>query len=179
MDNITYSIKCKVFAQYIGNKCAEYKDELYFLDGIRDIYYNDDVDMIQNVYLTDSHDIMRCNKFTSISKCKLILTPIKDISHDDIMQVAKICHHDYVRRIKKYDEYIELEIDDCNDLLLYYDGRICTTWRENVSCKDVESEQQLTTYLKCIDFLRSKGYALPYMEYSVDDLVKLNIYKLK
>jgi hypothetical protein len=30
-----------------------------------------------------------------------------------------------------------------------------------------------------IDFLRSKGYALPYMDYSVEDLVKEGVYKLK
>lgn len=30
-----------------------------------------------------------------------------------------------------------------------------------------------------IDFLRSKGYALPYMNYSVDELVKEGVYTLK
>ncbi|MBY0386231.1 hypothetical protein K2X05_13825 [bacterium] len=33
--------------------------------------------------------------------------------------------------------------------------------------------------LNSFQYLQSKGYALPYMDYSVDDLVELGVYKLK
>ncbi len=36
----------------------------------------------------------------------------------------------------------------------------------------VENIQQVT------DFLRTRGYALPYLQWSVDDLVKFNIFKI-
>jgi hypothetical protein len=36
-----------------------------------------------------------------------------------------------------------------------------------------------TNCISATDFLRSKGYALPYMGYSVEDLVKEGIYTLK
>lgn len=36
-----------------------------------------------------------------------------------------------------------------------------------------------TNCIGAIDYLRSKGYALPYMDYSVSDLVKNGIIKLK
>lgn len=32
--------------------------------------------------------------------------------------------------------------------------------------------------IKVIDFLRSKGYAVPFMEYSIDDLIKMNFIKI-
>lgn len=49
----------------------------------------------------------------------------------------------------------------------------------------IEAIEKKTTYMLLIDkairvnqYLQSKGYALPYLEYSVEDLVKSGIYKL-
>lgn len=49
-----------------------------------------------------------------------------------------------------------------------------------IETKSSISEKPITTSLNSyhFDYLRSKGYALPFMEYSVDDLVKMGWVKL-
>ena len=92
---------------------------------------------------------------------KLVLKPISAITDEDAMEVSKICYKENFRKIKRYHDHIELEIDDLNDLRIYFNAEIKTAWRETVSCKDIESDEQLLTYINCIDYLRSKGYDTP------------------
>jgi hypothetical protein len=49
-----------------------------------------------------------------------------------------------------------------------------------IDCKSAISENIITTFLNSyhFDFLRSKGYAVPFMEYSIDDLIKMNFIKI-
>lgn len=159
MKTITPEFKKQIFAQYFGSTYY-YKNE-----------YGNFKEKVEFGYHT--------NKHIEYDKAFLYLTKLSNLTDEDCLHIANLCFHDSINTIKKYPEYIELVIDECNDLLIYHDGRICTAWRENVSCKDVESEQQIVLYLKCIDYLRSKGYALPYLDYSVEDLVELGVYKLK
>lgn len=48
---------------------------------------------------------------------------------------------------------------------------------ESISNKQSMS-LSIATWLSVLDFLRSKGYALPWREYSIEKLVELNIIKL-
>ena len=53
---------------------------------------------------------------------------------------------------------------------------LCTTMFDN---SEKESETVLyNSNAKAVDYLRSKGYALPFMEYSVEDLVELGWVRL-
>ncbi len=87
---------------------------------------------------------------------RLILTDLKNITDEDAIDVAKIFG------MTEDFEFI---------------GKIlCNTIFDNS-----ESESETTIYnsnAKAVDYLRSKGYAVPYMEYSVDDLISFGWVRL-
>jgi len=144
---IINEVRAKVFAPYIGVEC-EYKwnreDQLLFGKLtpriFESLYYDDGV----------------------ITYCKIKLKPLSVISDEDAAEVSKICYKEKFRKIIRYHDHIELEIDNLNDLRIYFNTEIKTAWRETISCKDIESDEQLLTYIKCIDYLRSKGYDIPH-----------------
>jgi hypothetical protein len=86
----------------------------------------------------------------------LELKPLSKISNEDAIEVAKIFG------MKEDLEFI---------------GKIlCTTMFDN---SDSETETVLyNSNAKAVDYLRSKGYALPFMEYSVDDLISFGWVRL-
>ncbi|UOX35297.1 hypothetical protein LXD69_07200 [Flavobacterium sediminilitoris] len=83
------------------------------------------------------------------------LKPIDHIEDEDAIEVAKMF-------IKK--EEIREELIFC--------GRIFATCI--FDNQDIEETQLYNEHCKATDYLRSKGYALPFMEYTVDDLVKMD-----
>jgi hypothetical protein len=87
---------------------------------------------------------------------RLILTDLKNITNEDAIDVAKIFG------MTEDFEFI---------------GKIlCNTIFDNS-----DSESETTIYnsnAKAVDYLRSKGYALPFMEYSVKDLVSFDWVRL-
>jgi predicted Ser/Thr protein kinase len=86
----------------------------------------------------------------------LWLKPLSKITDEDAIVVAKIFG------MKEDFEFI---------------GKmLCTTMFDN---SDSESETVIfNSNAKAVDYLRSKGYALPFMEYSVEDLVSFGWVRL-
>jgi hypothetical protein len=78
----------------------------------------------------------------------ILLKSLASVSHADIIEVCKI----------EYGEQYGL----LDDTLLIGDRII----------------QAMEFGFKSFQYLQSKGYALPYLDYSVEQLVKLKVYKL-
>lgn len=95
----------------------------------------------------------------------LLLNPLSAISDEDAIEVAKMFDG---KEIKYGAGYATL--NESANVLLWYDGEIITP---GDVCQN--SLQLLSSY----DFLRSKGYALPFMQYSVEQLVQMGWVKLK
>lgn len=94
-----------------------------------------------------------------IDKLHLELTPLSQITEDDLKHLSKI---DLVSS-GEYD-------DTVTDLDLIKFGQF----------EFLNSERDLKYLLpEAVDFIRSKGYALPWMDLSVEDLVEYGWVKLK
>lgn len=91
------------------------------------------------------------NQNSSVEKRYLELKPLSSISEEDAIEAAKI--------LNTNTEYgFDLE-----DYLSDYE------WN------NIAPLEALNVY----DYLRSKGYAVPYLNYSVEDLIKLGWIRLK
>lgn len=84
----------------------------------------------------------------------LQLKSVSNISNEDAIEVGKLMN---LSHLQPYSNLISLV------------KNILDNW--NI-------QGNVILWLKIYQYLQSKGYALPYMEYSVDDLVKAGIYKL-
>ena len=127
----------------------------------------------------------------------LELTPLSQISDEDVNFVAKVCHQvpNLNFEIKRQDDILHatsmckpgierhicinfkyatincnIRIPDDNDKPVSYKVNIAEI-HMNAS--------RVVGYIQSLDYLRSKGYALPYMDLSVEDLVEYNWIKLK
>ena len=83
-----------------------------------------------------------------------ILTDLKNITDEDAISIAKI---------------FKIE-EDC-----LFVGKCLAKMKGDYSEEETFIYNQNA---KAVDYLRSKGYALPFMEYSVDDLVKFGWVRL-
>ena len=92
----------------------------------------------------------------------LQLKSLKDISDDDAIEVAKIFGYK--------------ETDTLPLFVLKQKGRSIS---ERFIDKQYASINGFTYIIQIYQYLQSKGYALPYGDYSVEDLVELGIIKLK
>lgn len=88
------------------------------------------------------------------------ITPIKDMSNEDAINVFNIIG--ISTHLSDESKAIQ-----CKELFTTNDFY---TKQTNISA---------SSYLKAFQYLQSKGYALSYMDYSVNDLVELGVYKLK
>lgn len=95
-----------------------------------------------------------CMDDTEAYKTTLLLKPLSSITDEDAIEVAKIIKCKWcgsnVSEIKPHLSYL---------------------LNENASIKG-------SIIFHLFQYLQSKGYALPYLNYSVEDLVKAGIYKL-
>lgn len=87
------------------------------------------------------------------------LKPIEQIEDEDAIEVAKM----FIKKKETRDE------------LIFCGKVLATCMFDN---QDMKETQLYNEHCKATDYLRSKGYALPFMEYTVDDLVKMNWVKL-
>ncbi len=92
----------------------------------------------------------------------LELKPLSQITDEDAVEVAKKYHH--YNETALSDRYGALE-------LLVIDGK------EIISGKDVP--YGLFQHSECIDYLRSKSYALPFNGLSIEDLIKYGWIRLE
>lgn len=159
---ITNEIKAKIFAQYLGqnvmlcqNRPTEGLTELIFpLVGVKRESF-----MIQK----DDWTFGQSRHFSDKYRDSLLLKPLSAITDEDIIWVAKYVNdeeeEDYSEAIAQKHFLI--------DVLLTKD--------RDESITEMTPIEILYIY----QYLQSKGYALPYMDYSVEDLVKAGIYKLE
>lgn len=155
MKTITLETKKRIFAQYFGstyyykNEWGTYKEKVEF------------------GYHTDKH----IESQTSF----LYLTPLSKMTDDDIIEVAtysaKWRKGFEVLKINRYAESISVDYRYISDEVNNADGFSYSGNGFGLSSYSLNIYQY--------QYLQSKGYALPYMDYSVEDLVQLGIYKLK
>lgn len=103
------------------------------------------------------------------SKAYIEVIPLSKITDEDALSIATAfgC---VVAEVSKRTKDCILMIDDSYEIQISYDGYICV--RKN---KELYNQKVLIAY----QMLQLKGYALPYMKYSVEDLVEAGVYKLK
>ena len=97
-------------------------------------------------------------EITSDHTITVELRLLQKITDQDAIEVAKLCHSGYSHK----DDYILIR--EGKDVIENYLNR-----QSNIYGLD---------WLKVFDYLRSKSYALPYKNWSVEDLVEFGIYKL-
>ena len=176
----TLENKTKFFAQYWG------QDVL-----CRDIFGKNKNEIIM-------HNTPCSNlKLGEIIDSYLELKPLSQISDEDINFVAKVCHQvpNLTFEIKRQDDIVHatnmdnygierhicinfkyatincnIRIPDDNDKLVNY--------KVNISEIHMNASR-VVGYIQSLDYLRSKGYALPYIDLSVKDLVEYGWVKLK
>jgi len=93
----------------------------------------------------------------------LLLTPLSDITDEDAKRIATI-----------------LQLSNNNTSMkdaLPFTKQLIKHWLEYDDSFD-ENVYHLD-YLEGCDYLRSKGYALPYLNYSIEDLIEKGWIKLK
>ncbi len=96
--------------------------------------------------------------------CQLILKPLSAITDEDAIRCSKYSGWD-----------LEITSDSSRQSCIDCGKRVAGEYQRNYSKACING----TEWLQIYQYLQSKGYALPYMEYSVEDLVKAGIYKLE
>lgn len=152
MEN-TLENKAKFFALYWGQKVVKYND--IFEDATH-------VDFVDFIDMKD--------------KSFLILKPLSSISDEDAIEVAKIMtFHDGKGLIIERKKHGEIEMYDryndephfLNTLFFVPDPFEIFSRDDNRNWFQYDAER----ILEVTDFLRSRGYALPWMGLSVEELV--------
>ncbi len=110
----------------------------------------------------------------------LELTPLSKISDEDAIEVSKLLGYITKRTIVRDTDcisiflYTEDDYDVQPTFNIQYDGYAYfsngDTWEDNF---------QRGADVSAYDYLRSKGYALPYMDLSVEDLINYGWIRLK
>jgi len=107
----------------------------------------------------------------SFKKFSLYLTHISKITDEDAIYVAQL--------ITKFNWDLDLGtkvIREENQIRIYYDAKISgfkhtTTIYDDFFGRNYLGEPIQPLSGEIFDYLRSKGYAVPFMEYSVEDLI--------
>jgi hypothetical protein len=163
MKQIDTLTKGKVIAPYAEVVQIEYINEFGSTTG-RHLTF----DIIQSILNNAYYD-----------KWCISVKPLSSISKEDAIAVAKI------------EGLLNFEIYPDNNTLYVRDGKMfrqgtktLSLAREWKNCTiDEETDDEPYNYccglsIQSFQYLQSQGYALPYMEYSVDELVDAGIYKL-
>lgn len=160
MREITQEIKEKIFALYWGQDVFFHPEEWLttmrsIVEGLQDGTFEGDM-----------------------SKCHLILKSLSSISDEDAIECCLMnweVNHSTIKiqKIKRYDKEIIIDF-----AFIHEDSRLNLEDGYHYTETGMGfTEKGLT--LKQTDFLRSKGYALPAYDFSVDELVSSGIFKLQ
>lgn len=106
------------------------------------------------MFMPNNTDKLKVIDWFRFDDCYLELIPLSEIKEEDI---KFICLN--IAGVEE-TKYYKFESEERKDFIL-----------EIVS--DFES-----THIVIVDYLRSKGYAIPFMNFSVEDLVEMNWVKL-
>ena len=145
------AVKCRFFAQYFHQEVWRFKDseeDVLLLIGRNNLY---DRIITDNDYLE--------------------LKPLSNYTDEDAISVEEIWRKSDCR-IEKYYKNVEKYKDE-----IIVGRNLIKYWLEE--CKlNFENRIDPRTIQNITDYLRSKGYAVPFMEYSVEDLVKMGWVRL-
>ena len=169
--------KQKLASLYFGQKIINHPE-----------YNNDYLVYINNITL---------GWLTDESEYRLILKSLSEITDEDVIHIARVCHQvpNSNFEIKRQDDIIHatnidnvgierhicinfkyatincnMRIPDDNDKLINYKVNIAEI-HMNAS--------RVVGYIQSVDYLRSKGYALPYNDLSIDELIKKRWIEIK
>lgn len=157
--------KAKFFAIYLDQ-------EVYCIEG-----WN------RGAMICDAHKLVK-EEFYYLNKSFLILKPLSSISDEDAIEVVKIMtFHDGKGLIIERKKHGEIEMYDryndephfLNTLFFVPDPFEIFSRDDNRNWFQYDAER----ILEVTDFLRSRGYALPWMGLSVEEQVNRGWVKLK
>lgn len=152
---ITQEIKERIYLAYVGQLCVYVgKGKPFKKTGDNPVLAVDNLELL--AYSNDR---------------SLLLNPIIKISDSDAIAVAKFFY--------KMPEHLLIEHGRA---LCFYHFVIETNEKMGrISMNLINRVSALTgaDILRVAQFLQMRGYAMPYLDYSVNDLVELGIYKLK
>lgn len=145
----TVENKSKFYAQYWGQNILSHPE-----------YKEEDGNSDVSHYLT---------KFFQVDDGYfLLLKPLSSITDEDVIKVARIISGNVRERIIGKDEYRVLVSIGEGELGVWFDGELLVS----------DAFQNPLLILECYDYLRSKGYALPYNGLSVEKQVSYGWIKL-
>lgn len=188
---ITLDMKARFFAQYYGQK-------VYNRMGWPGICVNGKVERLEDQFTLYQGE--NPHPEAENTKTYLLLTPLSDITDEDAIEVARLAHQ-IPKAIFNTDRsqkdiiyvktnYSKVGIQHFISIRYKY-ATVCATLnfsateKEKFSSNTVNigmislSSERPVPYIAIVDYLRSKGYALPWMGYSVEDMVQAEWIKLK
>lgn len=166
----TLENKAKFFAQYFGQEIAEITKGNY-------THKIGSIELINSTVLS----LVTSERILKI-KYKLKLKPLSKISDEDAIEVAKIVSPSL---------FLSLGDDNKHYLEKYNSDWITVKHDRKITSVDIDLDGYVFEYHEDenytrpaksyagTDFLRSKGYALPYMDLSINDLIEYGWIKLE
>lgn len=101
------------------------------------------------------------------------LTRLAQITDEDAIEVArKLCfyyEHDVLFVVERTYQYVTVVSNSFGNIYIWFDCEITYQY----------DDLNILAYLDAYDFLRSKGYALPFMGLSVEQMVAAGWIKLR
>lgn len=127
------------------------------------LYWGQDVAIEYNRRPTWTYRVL--NNLGKINYLKL--KPLSSITEEDILE-GLFFVHGRLTEVERFPTYISL-YDEQHDATILFDLRT-----------GVVMQPDMTYYMDApmTDYLRSKGYAVPYMGHSVEELIKNNLIRI-
>lgn len=158
MKTITTKVKEKIFQSNIGNNVIFDNKIMGILAGYKPTM------LMGLIVIEDIDNNTPIYKDWEMLDTKLVLNPLKNISDEIAIEAIQMT---------VTEKYQEIKITSKDNNGIYYSFQPNRGGRINgfLDCNEL--------VFNVYQMLQSKGFALPFMDYSVEDLVKLNVYKLK
>lgn len=153
MKVITSDVNAKIFAQYLG---AE-----FMYSGTK---YN-------STSKLDLYSIKLMIEDDDFNECTLVLNSLQNISDEDAIEMAEI-FGGINSPIVNLNRPTDLQNED-----IHFSVQVFVKEPKFMSYSTPKYWSDVYG-VKAYQWLTSKGYALPYMDYSVEELVELGVYKL-
>lgn len=153
MKQITPEIKARVFALYWGQKVFTFPEN--------------------NGWEPQKVGVSYMDGYGIKNRC-LLLKPLSSITDEDAIEVAKL-----VTGNKEWLGEVHYTALGSSVTLVKPDTTVNVTINISDDGDIWDSRLHHTDALSGHDYLRSKGYALPALGYSVEELVELGVFKLK
>jgi len=180
MIEINSESKAKFFAQHIGaeilypdtdNKIiTAYLTGISISDGIETTYKRKKKGCSGDYLSFKSNG----NHNSDALHAKIILKPLSSITDEDAIEVAEfmgLTEGDFEINHRPTDIHIDA---DSQELTLFFED--CSIYFNDFNSDEASTG---TDYLSVYDYLRSKGYALPWMGLSVEQMVEAGWIKLQ